>query len=112
LEFSEVFNPNGDPQAAFMNMVTNYPNFVAEGKSVSFCRRSPSLTTCSTNAVSLVCRMVACFNLGFVCWTLGLVGWAAPWSFYFSFSVVLQSNWPSRSAPSLGYLSGDWKGFH
>lgn len=70
------------------------------------------LTTCSTNAVSLVCRMVACFNLGFVCWTLGLVGWAAPWSFYFSFSVVLQSNWPSRSAPSLGYLSGDWKGFH
>jgi hypothetical protein len=42
LEFSEVFNPNGDPQAAFMNMVTNYPNFVAEGKSVSFCRRSPS----------------------------------------------------------------------
>jgi hypothetical protein len=63
LEFNEVFNPAGDPQAgkederlanisndfissrtsshkvssllflaAFMNMVTNYPNFVAEGK--------------------------------------------------------------------------------
>ncbi|CAJ1902312.1 unnamed protein product [Cylindrotheca closterium] len=30
LEFNEVFNPGGDPQAAFMNMVTNYPNFVAE----------------------------------------------------------------------------------
>jgi hypothetical protein len=41
-EFNEVFDPNGDPQAAFMNMVTNYPNFVAEGKSVSFCRRSPN----------------------------------------------------------------------
>jgi hypothetical protein len=42
LEFNEVFDPNGDPQAAFMNMVTNYPNFVAEGMSVSVCRRSPS----------------------------------------------------------------------
>lgn len=30
LDFNEVFNPSGDPQAAFMNMVTNYPNFVAE----------------------------------------------------------------------------------
>jgi len=29
-EFNDVFNPSGDPQAAFMNMVTNYPNFVAE----------------------------------------------------------------------------------
>lgn len=30
LEFNNVFDPSGDPQAAFMNMVTNYPNFVAE----------------------------------------------------------------------------------
>jgi hypothetical protein len=29
-EFNDVFDPNGDPQKAFMNMVTNYPNFVAE----------------------------------------------------------------------------------
>lgn len=28
--FNDVFDPNGDPQKAFMNMVTNYPNFVAE----------------------------------------------------------------------------------
>lgn len=30
LEFNDVFDPSGDPQRAFMNMVTNYPNFVAE----------------------------------------------------------------------------------
>lgn len=30
LEFNDVFNPSKDSQAAFMNMVTNYPNFVAE----------------------------------------------------------------------------------
>ena len=30
LEFNDVFDPSGDPQKAFMNMVTNYPNFVAE----------------------------------------------------------------------------------
>jgi hypothetical protein len=30
LEFNEVFNPDADNQKAFMNMVTNYPNFVAE----------------------------------------------------------------------------------
>lgn len=35
LEFNDVFDPSGDPQAAFMNMVTNYPNFVAEGACVS-----------------------------------------------------------------------------
>lgn len=29
-EFNDVFDPTGDPQKAFMNMVTNYPNFVAE----------------------------------------------------------------------------------
>jgi hypothetical protein len=29
-EFNNVFDPAGDPQAAFVNMVTNYPNFVAE----------------------------------------------------------------------------------
>jgi Domain of unknown function (DUF4281) len=29
-EFNDVFDPSGDPQKAFMNMVTNYPNFVAE----------------------------------------------------------------------------------
>ena len=29
-EFNDVFDPNGDPQKAFMSMVTNYPNFVAE----------------------------------------------------------------------------------
>ena len=29
-EFNDVFDPAGDPQLAFMNMVTNYPNFVAE----------------------------------------------------------------------------------
>lgn len=28
-EFNDVFNPNGDPEAAFLNMV-QYPNFVAE----------------------------------------------------------------------------------
>jgi len=30
LEFNDVFDPAKDSQAAFMNMVTNYPNFVAE----------------------------------------------------------------------------------
>jgi hypothetical protein len=35
LEFNDVFDPNGDPQKAFMNMVTNYPNFVSEEWSVS-----------------------------------------------------------------------------
>jgi hypothetical protein len=30
LEFNNVFDPSQDTQAAFMNMVTNYPNFVAE----------------------------------------------------------------------------------
>ncbi|KAG7355819.1 protein of unknown function DUF4281 containing protein [Nitzschia inconspicua] len=30
LEFNNVFDPSKDSQAAFMNMVTNYPNFVAE----------------------------------------------------------------------------------
>jgi len=30
LEFNDVFDPAKDTQAAFMNMVTNYPNFVAE----------------------------------------------------------------------------------
>ena len=29
LEFNDVFDPNGGPEAAFMNMV-RYPNFVAE----------------------------------------------------------------------------------
>ena len=29
-EFNQVFDPSGDPQAAFMGMVTHYPNFVAE----------------------------------------------------------------------------------
>jgi hypothetical protein len=29
-EFADVFDINGDPQKAFMRMVTNYPNFVAE----------------------------------------------------------------------------------
>ena len=29
-EFNNVFDPNGDSQNAFMKMVTNYPNFVAE----------------------------------------------------------------------------------
>jgi hypothetical protein len=29
-KLNDVFDPNGDPQKAFMNMVTNYPNFVAE----------------------------------------------------------------------------------
>lgn len=30
IEFNDVFDPSKDTQAAFMNMVTNYPNFVAE----------------------------------------------------------------------------------
>jgi Domain of unknown function (DUF4281) len=30
MEFNDVFDPSKDSQAAFMNMVTNYPNFVAE----------------------------------------------------------------------------------
>jgi Domain of unknown function (DUF4281) len=30
LEFNSVFDPTKDSQAAFMNMVTNFPNFVAE----------------------------------------------------------------------------------
>lgn len=30
LEFNDVFDPAKDTQAAFMSMVTNYPNFVAE----------------------------------------------------------------------------------
>lgn len=30
LEFNDVFDPAKDSQAAFMKMVTNYPNFVAE----------------------------------------------------------------------------------
>ncbi|GAX18360.1 hypothetical protein FisN_23Hu254 [Fistulifera solaris] len=29
-EFNDVFDPSGDPQAAFMGMTSNYPNFVAE----------------------------------------------------------------------------------
>jgi len=29
-EFNNVFDPSGDPQQAFMGMVTKYPNFVAE----------------------------------------------------------------------------------
>jgi len=29
-EFNDVFDPSGDPQKAFMSMVTNYPNFVGE----------------------------------------------------------------------------------
>ena len=29
-EFNDVFDPAGDPQNAFIGMVTNYPNFVAE----------------------------------------------------------------------------------
>lgn len=29
-EFNNVFDPFGDPQLAFQNMVSNYPNFVAE----------------------------------------------------------------------------------
>lgn len=29
-EFNEVFNPAGDPQSAFLHMVSTYPNFVAE----------------------------------------------------------------------------------
>lgn len=29
-EFNDVFNPAGDPQMAFMGMVSKYPNFVAE----------------------------------------------------------------------------------
>eukprot|EP00977_Amphora_coffeiformis_P010696 scaffold2510_cov169-Amphora_coffeaeformis.AAC.47 len=29
-EFNNVFDPSGDSQNAFMGMVTNYPNFVAE----------------------------------------------------------------------------------
>lgn len=29
-EFNDVFDPTGHPQNAFIGMVTNYPNFVAE----------------------------------------------------------------------------------
>ena len=29
-EFNDVFDPFGDPQAAFMKMTSSYPNFVAE----------------------------------------------------------------------------------
>lgn len=29
-EFNDVFDPSGDPQQAFMGMVSKYPNFVAE----------------------------------------------------------------------------------
>lgn len=29
-EFNDVFDPAGDPQNAFIGMVTKYPNFVAE----------------------------------------------------------------------------------
>jgi Domain of unknown function (DUF4281) len=29
-EFNDVFDPFGDPQKAFIGMVSNYPNFVAE----------------------------------------------------------------------------------
>ena len=29
-EFNDVFDPSGDPQRAFMGMVSKYPNFVAE----------------------------------------------------------------------------------
>ena len=29
-EFNNVFDPNGDPQRAFMGMTSQYPNFVAE----------------------------------------------------------------------------------
>lgn len=114
LEFNNVFDPSGDPQAAFMNMVSNYPNFVAEGMSDCFlCLSSKSAAAfVLSHAIWLVHRMVACADLGFVRWTLGLARWAAPWGFYFSFCIVLQSYRPSGSAPSLGYLSSDWKGFH
>jgi hypothetical protein len=30
LEFNKVFDPAGDPQKAFLGMVSSYPNFVAE----------------------------------------------------------------------------------
>jgi Domain of unknown function (DUF4281) len=29
-EFNDVFDPSGDPQAAFFGMTSKYPNFVAE----------------------------------------------------------------------------------
>jgi Domain of unknown function (DUF4281) len=29
-EFNDVFDPRGDPQAAFLGMTSHYPNFVAE----------------------------------------------------------------------------------
>jgi hypothetical protein len=29
-EFNDVFDPSGDPQAAFFHMTSSYPNFVAE----------------------------------------------------------------------------------
>lgn len=29
-EFNQVFDPTGDPQAAFFHMTSSYPNFVAE----------------------------------------------------------------------------------
>lgn len=29
-EFNDVFDPSGDPQAAFFGMTSHYPNFVAE----------------------------------------------------------------------------------
>lgn len=29
-EFNDVFDPVGDPQNAFIGMVTNYPNFVGK----------------------------------------------------------------------------------
>jgi hypothetical protein len=29
-EFNDVFDPSGDPQKAFMGMVSKYPNFTAE----------------------------------------------------------------------------------
>lgn len=29
-EFNQVFDPSGDPQKAFLHMVSSYPNFVAE----------------------------------------------------------------------------------
>lgn len=36
-EFNDVFDPSGDSQQAFMGMVTNYPNFVAEEWCVPAC---------------------------------------------------------------------------
>ena len=52
--------------------------------------------------------VVACLDVGFVCWSLDLVGWTATRRLYLAFRLVVQSHWTTRVVASLGDVLADW----